>query len=200
MKTLQVYLYVTAIVAVSSLLFGQETSAQSVESAEPGQTVDCSKSRLAGLDGPESRTLFEEDYPYLTQVHCLKNGYFNGWNIKRININQKTPTHYVLLGNGLGINVHATYDEEGRLLAAVLRKEDIPLPPLILNHLHQNFNGWAITGNEKIVIDFDPGKTLYKVFLKNENSEQIVHFDRDGNRVVLFSDLETCFETSFQAL
>lgn len=187
MKSLSIY--IISIVAASLLLIDREATAQSVETVEIvtpiEQTVDCSNISQANIGS--INTIVEDDYPFLRNLDCLTNGDFHkkrGWNLKLRNVSRSADI-YDLRGNGHNINVKATYDSDGNLIEALLTKKDTTIPLAIRQFIASGeFEGWTMTGNEKVVKDFDPYQTEYNVILSNGDEEQILHFKDEGNRLL----------------
>ena len=193
MKSLSIY--IITIAAVSFLLIDREASAQSVEALEIvtpiEQADDCSNINQANIERPVIYAIVEEDYPYLKNLECLKNEDFQeslkkrGWNLHLNDVNPRDPSHFELSGSGPRINVHATYDADGNLVESMLRMEDIVIPIALREFIHSGeFEGWTMTGNEKVVKDFDPYQTEYNVTLSNGNKEKILSFKDQGNRLL----------------
>lgn len=189
-------LYIFSLVAVSVLLFNRGILAQSVGSVEIvsaiEQTVDCSQNTLAHAKVNPSSTIMEEDYPFLKNIECLKNGYFQnyrGWNLKFRNANNRNPSHYELHGKGSDIQVDAKYDKDGVLVESVLRKKNTRIPTAILHFIYSGeYSGWTITSNEKVVKDFDPHQTQYNITLSNGNREEVLQFKDYGTRIAFLQN------------
>lgn len=190
MKSLSIY--ITLFVAASLLVMDRDATAQSVESVDIvtsiEQTVDCSDINQIDIHTEPVNTIVEEDYPYLRNLECLKNDDFlkqRGWNWQLRNVNPRNPSHFKLSGSGPNINVQATYDAEGNLVESLIRKKDTAIPLAIRQFIYSGeFEGWAMTGNEKLVKDFDPYQTEYIVTLSNGDEEQILTFKDEGNRIL----------------
>ncbi len=189
MKTLNAIILVIA--AASVLLISREVTAQSVETTEVVIArelgVDCSSSSISEFNTHPPGTIVEEDYPYLMSIKCLKDENFlynRGWNWKFENINPKNASHFALRGKGDGISVHATYNNEGNLVESYLKIKDTRIPPAIRRFINSDeYEGWTMVGNEKIVRDFDPYQTEYKVFLSNGKRQQELNFVDEGTRI-----------------
>jgi hypothetical protein len=187
MKSLSIYIILIA--AVSFLLIDREATAQSVETVEIvtaiEQTVDCSNISQANVGS--INTIVEDDYPFLRNLDCLTNGDFHkkrGWNLKLRNVSGSADS-YVLSGSGHNINVKATYDRDGNLIEGLLTKKNTTIPLAIRQFIASGeFEGWTMTGNEKVVKDFDPYQTEYNVTLSNGNKEKILSFKDQGNRLL----------------
>ena len=190
MKSLSIY--IISIVAASLLLMDREATAQSVETIEIvqaiEQTVDCSNITHTDIHTEPVNTIVEEDYPYLRNLECLKNEDFlnqRGWDWKLRNVTTQNPSHFKLSGTGANINVQATYDAQGNLVESLLRIKDTRVPYSILKFIYSDdFEGWTMTGNEKVVKDFDPYQTEYYVTLSNGDDKQILTFKDEGNRIL----------------
>lgn len=190
MKSLSIYIIL--FVAASFFVMDRDATAQSVETVEIvtaiEQTVDCSNITQTDIHTEPGNTIVEEDYPYLRNLECLKNGDFleqRGWNWTLNNINTPNPSHFELSGSGPYIDVQATYDAEGNLIESLLRIKDTAIPPAVRRFIFSGeFEGWTMTGNEKVVKDFDPHQTKYYVTLSNGNDKKILAFKDEGNRIL----------------
>jgi len=199
MKSLNIY--IIAIAAMSLLLTDREVIAQSWETAEivpvNELAVDCSNITPENIDiEPVYTTIVEEDYPYLQNLECLKNDDFQeslenrGWNLQLNNVNTRNPSHFTLSGNGHKIDMQATYDEEGNLVESLLRIKDTRIPPELRQFIAGEFNGWIITGTEKVVKDFDRYQTDYNITLSNGDKKQELNFKDEGNRILFAGVIE----------
>lgn len=191
MKTLNITILVIA--AVSVLLTSREVTAQSLETTEVVIArelgVECSANSIS--THPPG-TIVEEDYPYLMSIKCLKDENFldnRGWNWKFENINPENASHYALRGKGNGISVHATYNHEGNLVESHLKIKDTPIPPAIRRFINSDeYEGWTMVGNEKIVRDFDPYQTEYTIYMSNGKRQQELNFVDEGTRIAFFKN------------
>jgi hypothetical protein len=189
MKTIHIIIFITA--AATVLFTARETVAQSNQDIEIIMVkelgADCSSGDITGAHISPKGTIVEEDYPYLMNLNCLKDGnYFTsrGWNWDLKNINPKIPTHFDFRGSGSGINLMATYDNEGFLVESMLKITDTRIPPAIRRFISSGeFKGWVMVGNEKIVRDFDPYQTEYKIILSDGVTQQTLNFKDQGNRI-----------------
>lgn len=190
MKTLNIY--IISIAVVTTLLFSHGIHAQSVVTVTSnGQIADCIENIPVIIDKEKTvHTIVEEDYPYLKRLDCVTSGYFSDnreLDLKLRNMNHKSNSHYVLTGTGSTIDVEAWYDLEGNLIEATLIKKDTQIPIPILRYIYSDneFDGWIMTGNEKVVKDFDPYHTEYKVTMSNGNETRILHFREHGESIAL---------------
>lgn len=186
------YTYVISITAVFVLLLSQRLFAQSVVTViSNGQIEDCAEIIPNRSNEEKSvNTIIEEDYPYLKSVDCLTNGYISdarNLDLKLRNMSRWDNSYYTLTGNGAEIDIEATYDHEGNLVEATMVKKDTQIPVPILKYIYadEEFYGWTMVTNEKIVHDFDPYQTEYKVTLTNGFEEQILHFREQGEMIAL---------------
>ena len=178
------------IAAISVLIFIREADAQSVIiMADNGQIVDCSDNSSFANDGVKNlNSITEEDYPYLKNVECLKNGYFTDYrnlNLQLRDVNRGDNDYFVLEGSGDTIDIKATYDEDGNLIESTLIKKNTQVPLAILRFIysHETFNSWTMTGNEIVVKDFDPYQTEYKVIMSNGDETQVLNFKEQGESI-----------------
>lgn len=80
---------------------------------------------------------------------------------------------------GRNISLTAQYDKNGNLTSAVYKVENIALPPQLLIHLvDDQYSGFTMIANEKMVKDFDPNKTVYSVTMQNGESVKKLTFDK----------------------
>lgn len=183
MKILTTYIL---LIAVVSIQINHEVTAQSFNTVEvvtiDAQPVDCSKAALAKIER-KSNLITEEDYPYLRDIECLKNGYLkkDQVKIKLRNISRVNPTSFVLRGTGNRTSVHATYNRDGKLIQAEINKKDTVLPAAIREYIYSSHNGWTMTGNNMIIRDFDTRKTEFTVNMKNGSEEKVLHFKNNGH-------------------
>jgi len=190
MKSLNIY--IISFVAMSLLLIDRDVTAQSGETVEivPAieQTVDCSNITQANINTESVNTITEEDYPFLKNIECLKSEDFQrarGWNLQLYNVNVRNPSHFKLRATGHNIDVQATYDEEGNLVESLLRKEDTSIPPDIRQFIFSGeYEGWIITGTEKVVRDFDQYQTEYNITLSNGDENRELNFKDEGHRIL----------------
>lgn len=191
MKTLTMYIL---LIAVVSIQINYKVTAQSFNTVEvvtiDAQPVDCSKAALGKIER-KTNIITEQDYPYLRDIECLKNGYLkkDQVRIKLRNISQVNPTSFVLRGKGNRTSVHATYNRDGKLIQAELNKKDTVLPAAIREYIYSSYNGWTMTGNNMIVRDFDTHKTEFTVNLKNGSEEKVLLFKNNGHHFVHLAGL-----------
>lgn len=194
MKTLNVTILVIA--AVSVLFTGREVTAQSVDTIEIVMArelgVDCSASSISENNTHPPGTIVEDDYPYLMTIECLQDENFlenRGWNWKLKNINPENATHYALRGKGARIYVHATYSNEGNLVESYLKIKNTRIPPAIRRLINSDqYEGWAMAGNVKIVRNFDPYQTAYTIYLSNGKRQQELNFVDEGTRIAFLKN------------
>lgn len=190
MKTMKTA--IVFIAAISLLIFTRVADAQSVIiMADNGQIVDCTGNSSFTYDGVKNvNSITEQDYPYLKSIECLTNGFFSGQqdlDLKLRNLNRDDNDHFVLEGSGAAIDVNATYDRDGNLIEATMIKENTQVPLSILRFIysHEKFDSWTMTSNEKVVKDFDPYQTEYKVTMSNGDETQVLHFKEQGESIAL---------------
>lgn len=190
MKHFKTLIIVT--VAISAMLFSRVTHAQPVIIlTDPGQRVDCTGDlQDINITDKQVNTIVEEDYPYLKNLDCIKNGYFTHQRklgLKLRNMNRNDHSFFVLNGDGKNLNIVAKYDQTGNLIEGTLVQKDIPIPQSILRFIYSDdeFDGWKMTGNEIQVKDFDPYQTEYKVSLSNGNETRVLHFREYGESIAL---------------
>lgn len=187
----KLFTHAGSIAVVFVLLFSQGVLAQSVIIKNDGQIIECSKDALAKSDKKAYlNAIVEEDYPYLNTLSCLENGYFaDRWktNFRLRNLSQNNVTHYVLKGRGSNIEVEAMYDHEGNLIEATLISKDTQIPVPILRYIYsdEEFAGWVMVSNEKIVKDFDSYQTEYRVTLSNGDETEVLHFRERGESIAV---------------
>lgn len=194
MKTLNVTILLLA--AASVLFISREVTAQSSENTKVVMArdlgVECSASSISNINTHPPGTIVEKDYPFLTTTECLEDENFlknRGWNWILKNINPEKATHYTLRGKGAGISVFATYSNEGNLLQSYLKIEDTRIPPPIRRFINSDqYQGWTMVGNEKIVRDFDPYQTEYRIYLSNGNRQQELNFVDEGTRIAFLKN------------
>lgn len=181
---------IVLIAAISVLIFTREADAQTVISmTDNGQIVDCTEnSWFTNSSVKNVNSIIEQDYPFLKSIECLTNGYLSdqrNLNLKLRNLNRGDKSHFVLEASGDRINVNARYDQDGNLIEATMIKENIPVPQAIMRFIYSNdkFDSWTMTGNEKVVKDFDPYQTEYKVTMSNGDETQVLHFKELGESI-----------------
>lgn len=184
------------IAVVSIILPCRQTIAQSLE---PEKTVtvfelptDCSENIPLKSDTILKNTFNEEDYPYLRNLECLKNKNFlnaRGFTSTFKNMKSRNNSHFVLTGSGYKLNMRATYAKDGTLVKSLLTMQDIRIPSAIRQYIFSGkFKGWTMTGNEKIVTDFDPYQTEYKIIMTKGTKEKVLSFREYGNTFTLLED------------
>lgn len=188
-------LHITIILVLVTAFFLPLTSlqAQSSDDAEliitESSIVDCINSESFESDRKPVSTILEEDYPYLMSVDCLKNGKFldsRGWNLTLKHIGVGEATHYTLRGKGTGINMRATYDNDGNLVESTLHSRNTRIPPAIRQFIISGkYEGWVMVGNEKVVKDFDPYQTEYIITVSDGRVEQVLNFKEYGNTIAI---------------
>lgn len=184
--------YCLPIGVVFILLFSQEMFAQSVVTVNAnGHLADCTEV-IPSRSGTEHtvNTIAEEDYPYLRSLDCLTSGYFTenlNLDLQLRNMSRWDNSHYVLTGNGATINVEASYDWQGNLIEATLVTKDTQIPVPILRYIYseQEFAGWVMVSNEKVVKDFDPYQTEYRVTLSKNGDTEVLQFREQGEMIAL---------------
>lgn len=189
MKSLNITILIIA--AVSVLFTSREATAQSPENTEiivaRELGVDCSAVSNSEINTHPPGTIVEKDYPYLMNIECLQDKDFldsRGWNWNIENMNPENATHFFLQGKGDRIHVQATYSKEGNLLTSYLRIEDTRIPPAIRRFINSDeYDGWKMVGNEKVVRDFDLYQTEYTVWLSNGKHQQELNFVDEGSRI-----------------
>lgn len=186
-------LHITTFAVLVTALFLSLNSLQAQSPEGPSMIitdnsiVDCTNSESFESDREPVSTILEEDYPYLMSVDCLKNSKFlssRGWNLTLKHIGAGQATHYVLRGKGSRINVEAMYDNDGNLVESILHTRDTRIPPAIRQFIMSGkYKGWIMTGNEKIVKNFDPYQTEYNIILSDGRSEKVLSFKEYGNTI-----------------
>lgn len=171
-------------------------SAQPVEVidivTENSQEKDCENTSSYLKNKNTKNTIVEEDYPFLKNLECMKkNNYLKnrGWNLKLRNINPKNASHYELRAQGPKIDLHATYDKDGKLVESTFRKRDTRIPYAIRKFIISGeFEGWKMISNEMTVKDFNTYQTEYKVVLSDGTMEKVLHFKNHGNWIALLEN------------
>ncbi len=169
------------------------------QTSEPGKTVtvfelssDCSGNIPFHTNANLQNAFNEEDYPYLRNLECLKNKEFlksRGFTSSFKNMKSKNNTHFVLTGSGHKLDMTATYDGDGNLVKSLLTMHDIRIPRAIQQYIYSGkFEGWTMSGNEKIVTDFDPYQTEYKIKMTNGKEEKILNFREYGDIFTLLEN------------
>lgn len=188
----KLYTYAISIAMVFILVFSTGILAQSVVTVTAnGQIAECTDNiQMTNNTDKTVHTIIEEDYPFLKNLDCLTNGYFSdkrNLDLKLRNMDDWSNSHYVLNGTSATIDVEATYDEEGNLIEATLIKKDTQIPIPILRYIYsdEEFARWVMVSNEKIVKDFDPYQTEYKVTLSNGDETEVLHFREQGEMIAL---------------
>jgi hypothetical protein len=169
------------------------------QTSEPAKTVtvfelpsNCSEYIPSNTDTNLQNTFNEEDYPYLRNLQCLKNEQFledRGFTSTFKNMKSKNNNRFVLTGSGYKLDMTATYDKDGHLVNSLLTMRDIRIPRAIQQYIYSDkFEGWTMTGNEKIVKDFDPYQTEYKIIMTNGTEEKVLSFREYGNTFTLLQN------------
>lgn len=193
MKTQDLYILSIVIATIMILLTTGEIHAQPIQIVtENNQDYDCSDILSQKADRKTVNTILEEDYPFLKNLECMKkNNYLKnrGWNLKLRNINPKNASHYELQAKGPKIDLHATYDKNGKLVESILRKKDTRIPYAIRKFIISGeFEGWKMISNEMTVTDFNAYQTEYKVVLSDGTMEKVLHFKSHGNWIALLEN------------
>lgn len=181
----------TAATVAVFLLLTSSLQAQSAKDSAlivtESQVTDCTAIHSFEFAREPKNTILAEDYPFLKSIECLKRSDFiksRGWNLTLKHVGGSQTTHYELRGKGPRISVKATYDKDGNLNESILRTWNTRIPPAIrLFIFSDEYNGWTMIGNEKIVKDFDPYQTEYNITLSNGLNEQVLNFKEYGNTV-----------------
>lgn len=180
-----------SVVIFLGWFFSQSLFAQSVITvASDGQKMDCSNDIQHKMESSSvENTITEADFPYLKNLDCITSGYISdkrNLDLQLRNVNHILNTHYVLTSNGSAIDVEAEYDLEGNLIEATLIEKNTQIPIPILRHIYsdEEFDSWVMVRNEKIVTDFDPNQTEYRVVLTNGDEEEILFFKEQRESLV----------------
>ena len=189
MKALNITILIIA--AVSVVFSSREATAQTAETSETVIArelgVECSAINYSEINTQPPGTIVENDYPYLMSIECLQDKDFldnRGWNWELKNMNPEKATHYFLKGKGDGIYVQATYSNEGDLVESYLKIDNTRIPPAIRRFIHsEEYDGWTMVSNEKVVRDFDPYQTEYTVWLSNGKYQKELNFVDEGTRI-----------------
>lgn len=121
----------------------------------------------------------ENDYPNLMTLSGLKKYSNIQYDVK---VNEKNE--HRLDGIGKYSSLYAVYGKNGNLVKAEYITKNSRLPANIYKQLvEDNFKDWTMTGNKKIVLNFDPMRTEYEVTLKKDKMKQTLYFDNAGNRI-----------------
>lgn len=185
------------LIAMVSILF--TTQGINAQNSEPEKTVtvfelpsDCSEYIPLNSDTNIQNAFNKEDYPYLRNLECLKNEKFlkdRGFTSTFKNMKSRNNTRFVLTGSGHKLDMTATYDEDGYLVKSLLTIRDIRIPRAIQQYIYSGkFDRWTVTGNKKIVKDFDPYQTEYKIMMSNGTKEKILSFREYGNTFTLLQN------------
>lgn len=188
--------YILLIAFVSILIPTRKINAQT---SEPVKTItifelpsDCSEYIPLNTDADFQNTFNEEDYPYLRNLECLKNKQFledRGFTSTFRNMKSVNNNRFVLTGSGHKLDMTATYNKDGHLVKSLLTMQDIRIPRAIQQYIYSDkFAGWTMTGNEKIVKDFDPYQTEYKVIMMNGTEKKVLSFREYGNTFTLLQN------------
>jgi hypothetical protein len=172
------------------LFFSTGVIAQSVITvASNGMVVDCEDEIFTKKESANIvNTITEADFPYLKNLDCITSGYVSekrDLDLNLRNMDHLLNTHYVLTSNGSAIDVEAEYDLEGNLIEATFIEKNTQIPIPILRYIYSGdeFDGWVMAANEKIVKDFDPYQTEYFVTLSNGDEEKVLHFREQGESI-----------------
>lgn len=177
-------------IVVLGWFFSQGVFAQSVITvASDGHMIDCTNEMQYEMESSSvENTITEADFHYLKNLDCITSGYISdkrNLNLKLRNIDHLLNTHYILTSNGSAIDVEAEYDLEGNLIEATLIEKNTQIPIPILRYIYsdEEFSGWVMVQNEKIVTDFDPYQTEYKVTLSNGDETEVLLFREQGEMI-----------------
>ncbi len=188
----QLNVLIISIVAISAMLFSRVAHAQPViVLTDTGQIVDCiGDFENINVTDKRVHTIVEEDYPYLKNMECIKNGYFSDQrklDLQLRDMNRDDNSNFVLTGYGPNINIEANYDQDGNLIDAFLVQKNAPIPPAILRFIYssEEFQGWKMVETEKTVKDFDLHQTEYNMTLANGNETKVLQFKDYGNSITL---------------
>lgn len=188
----QLNVLIISIVAISVMLISRVANAQPViVLTDTGQVVDCIGD-LENISTTDKRlhTIVEEDYPYLKNMECIKNGYFSDQrklDLQLRDMNRNDNSNFVLTGYGPNINIEANYDQDGNLVDAMLVQKNVPIPRAILRFIYSSdeFTGWKMIETEKTVKDFDVHQTEYNMTLANGNETKVLQFRDYGDSITL---------------
>lgn len=191
MKTRNKYLFLIAVVSI--LLPGQKLFAQTSETKKTVTVFelssDCSENIPVQTDATIPNTFNEEDYPYLRNLECLKNKNFlnaRGFTSTFKNMKSKNNNRFVLTGSGYKLDISATYDKNGNLVQSLLTMRDIRIPHAIRQYIYSGkYDGWTMTGNKKIVKDFDPYQTEYEIIMTDGSKKKVLNFREYGSTFTL---------------
>lgn len=186
-----------SVVIVLVWFLSQTVHAQSVVTvASNNKMADCS-------DGIENKiessivenTITEADFQYLTNLDCITSGYISekrNLGLKLRNMDHLMNSHYELTSAGSAIDVEATYDLNGNLIEATLIEKNTQIPIPILRYIYsdEEFDGWIMVRNEKIVTDFDPNQIEYTVTLTNGTEEEILYFTEQRESIASVAVVE----------
>lgn len=194
MKTLNKYILLIAVISV--ILPCRKIIAQALEPVKTvtvyDRQVDCSENIPVESDSNLRNVFIEDNYTYMRNLECLKNSNFLsdlGITTKYKNMNSGNNTHYILSGTGNKIDMNATYDMEGNLVESLLIMQDIRIPHAIREYVFSGeYVGWVMTGNEKIVKDFDPFQIEYKIIVMNGDEEKVLYFKEYGDTITFLDN------------
>lgn len=80
--------------------------------------------------------------------------------------------------DGENLSVTAHYDIDGNLISGNYKLKNVALPRTLLAHIATENAGWAMTGNEITVQDFNAATTTYRVFMESESGKRTVTFSQ----------------------
>lgn len=129
----------------------------------------------------ELKPLEHQDFKCLQSLDCAQNSPSltdKGWAFILDHTVEPLTREFTASMKSDGVRLHAKYDQEGNLIRARYKRQNVALPKCLLIHLSlDHFSEWQITESEFIIKDFNPSTALYKVKLRNDAAETLEEFD-----------------------
>ncbi|MEZ4933215.1 MAG: hypothetical protein R2788_13975 [Saprospiraceae bacterium] len=119
-----------------------------------------------------------------------------GWYIRedKLDQNKKYDSYEVML-SGKNIEGRAVYDANGKLVSAVEKIKDAPLPRPVQKSLGKDYPGWAPSKDHEMITMNKEGqkKVYYKMKVTKGNEQEWITYNADGNLVKVGREHKSLF-------
>lgn len=134
----------------------------------------------------ELRSLDLQDFECLKSLDCAQNSPIlknKGWAFVFEEPVAPFAREFTASMKGEDVHFHARYNQQGDLLSARYKRNNVKLPKCLLIHLTEDADEhWQIAESELDMKNFDPALIRYRVKLQNHTTETYEEYDYEKIR------------------